>query len=150
MKLNKKKLGIIIIIIALFIIIVCLFIKRDKILLCEFKESNEINITNITIKVYDKLSKYSVNYLYQYNEGYMDNVVDKYDSVNAYLGIINKKDGINFTIKQEGYNLEYNINLELDKINKEDYKLLEIEEITKLDNIKDIKKYYEDLGYTCE
>jgi cellulose biosynthesis protein BcsQ len=58
------------------------------------------------------MNKYYINYIYSYNEGYMDNVVDKYDSVNAYLNIINKKDGIKSTIKQEDYNLEYSIDLE--------------------------------------
>lgn len=147
----KKLLFLILFLIIIVIILVSFkFVNTNKSLSCELKDSNDINNTSVTVKVYDNISKYSINYLYNYNEGYMDNIVDKYDSVKAYLNIINKKDGINSNINQEGYKLEYSIDLELDKINKEDYKLLEIDEVTKLNSIKDIKKYYEDLGYICK
>lgn len=38
----------------------------------------------------------------------------------------------------------------MNKVSKDDYKLLEIEDIIKLKEKKDIIKYYEDLGYACK
>lgn len=151
MVMNKK---IIIFIIFFFIIvfgIIFLTTKRET-LVCNKTIKNKAYIEQVEVIIYynNKIKKYTLNKKYDYKEGFMDDVVDKYDNLNAYLNIINKKDGITSNIKQEGYILEYNVNILIDKAKKEDYKLLEIEDVIKVDKLKDIRKHYEDLGYVCK
>lgn len=46
--------------------------------------------------------------------------------------------------------VNYSIDIDLTEVKEEDYKLLNIIEIIKLKNKKEIKEYYEKQGFTCE
>ena len=68
----------------------------------------------------------------------------------SYVDLINKLDGVDANINQNKNETEYSINIDINKVSKDDYQLLEIEDIIKLKEKKDIIKYYEDLGYACK
>ena len=139
--LNKKRLFLIVLLLIIIIfIIIC--IRNNKKVVCNLNDKN----TSIKIDI-DRNKSVSSNYKYTYDK--MDNVVDKYDEVYSYLKFIKKRDGIKTSIKQEGYDLTYKIDIDLKKVNKKDYELLNISNIVKKSK-KSIKKYYKKLGYTCK
>ena len=67
----------------------------------------------------------------------------------SYVDLINKLDGVDANINQNKNEIEYSINIDINKVSKDDYQLLEIDKIIYLTD-KEVKEYYEDLGYACK
>lgn len=124
-------------------IILYFLLNKEKELVCVNKE----NDNKITYKII--LNK-KISISYDLNYKTMDEVVDNYDNVKAYLNIIKNNDGVETNIKQEEKNLSYSIDYDVKKINEKDYDLYGIKDIVKLKNNKDIIKYFEDMNYKCD
>lgn len=150
-KLKNKKIILVALALLIFIGII-IFINKTKTLECSKKVNNKIykEDINISIKYNKKIKEYYIKEDYSYNEGYMDNLVDAFDNKEIYLNNISKIDGVLTNINQDGYQYSYNISITLDKVNKKDYTLLDIDDVMKLDKLNSIKKYYEELGYSCK
>ena len=127
-------------------IILYFMLNKERELVCVNKE----NDNKITYKVVFKKNIKSLNIDYDLNYKTMDEVVDNYDNVKAYLDIIKKNEGVITNIEQEGKNLTYYINYDIKKINQKDYDLYGIKDIVKLNNEKDIIKYFNDKKYECK
>ena len=140
---NNKK---VVLLISLIIILSLSFgifylIKFNKTVTCELNKNNY----NIVIN----LDKNNINFDYKYSFNTIEESVNKYDMISSYIDFIVKLDGVKSSIKQNKNIMEYSINIDINKITKDNYKLLEIDKVIGLDN-KEIIKYYEDLGYTCK
>lgn len=148
----KNKKIIVFILILLVLISLIIFSGRTNTLECSKSLKNKIysEVINISLEYNKKIKKYELNEKYNYKEGYMDNLVDAFDNKKNYLNNISKIEGVSSNINQDGYQYDYIINITLDKINKKNYSLLDIDEVMKLDKLKNIKKYYEELGYSCK
>ena len=143
MKIKKKFLILIIILFIILCVVFCYLFNNKKELICV----NEKNDNIITYKII--LNK-KINISYDLNYKTMDEVVDNYDNVKAYLDIIKNNDGVETNIKQEEKKLSYSIDYDVKKINEKDYDLYGIKDIVKLKNNKDIIKYFEDMNYKCD
>lgn len=147
MKTNKKYIIIILLLTFIIVSIILYFLlDKEKELVCVNKENNN----KITYKVVFKKNIKSLNIDYVLNYKTMDEVVDNYDNVKAYLDIIKKNEGVLTNIKQEEKKLTYYINYDIKKINEKDYDLYGIKDIVKLNNEKDIIKYFNDKKYECK
>lgn len=142
---TKKKYVIIILLLTFIIVSIILYflLNKEKELVCVNKE----NDNKITYKII--LNK-KISISYDLNYKTMDEVVDNYDNVKAYLNIIKNNDGVQTNIKQEEKKLSYSIDYDVKKINEKDYVLYGIKDIVKLKNNKDIIKYFEDMNYKCD
>ena len=143
MKIKKKFLILIIILFIILCVVFCYLFNNKKELICV----NEKNDNKITYKIV--LNK-NISISYDLNYKTMDEVVDNYDNVKAYLDIIKKNEGVLTNIKQEEKHLSYDINYDIKKINEKDYDLYGIKDIVKLNNEKDIIKYFNDKKYECK
>lgn len=109
----------------------------------------ELDKSNYNSQIYYKLNEnIKINYNHEFIT--MDNAVDKYDEINNYLKLINNIDGVETNIEQEKLKLNYFININLEKISKDDYELLDINNILESNRKKEIIEYYEKQGYTCK
>ena len=59
----------------------------------------------------------------------------------SYVDLINKLDGVDANINQNKNEIEYSINIDINKVSKDDYQLLEIDKIIYLTD-KEVKEYY--------
>lgn len=143
MKVKKKFLILIIILFIILCVVFCYLFNNKKELICV----NEKNNKKITYKIVLN-NRISINYDLNYKT--MDEVVDNYDNVKAYLDIIKNNDGVETNIKQAEKNLSYKIDYDIKKINEKDYDLYGIKDIVKLKNNKDIIKYFQDKNYKCD
>ena len=141
MKLNKSIL-LVIISAILIITLICLFNKKNNVL-CELNK----NLINTKINI--ELNK-NITFTYNYNFDTMDETVDKYDNINSSLKRVNNLNGVTSNIEQLEKKVNYSINIDLKKVKEEDYKTLNIAEIVKLKDKKEIIRYYEKQGFTCE
>ena len=109
----------------------------------------ELDKSNYNSQIYYKLNE---NIKINYNHEFiiMDNAVDKYDEINNYLKLINNIDGVETNIEQEQLKLNYYININLNKISKDNYELLGIKDLMKNKIKKDIISYYEKNNYSCK
>ena len=121
-------------------------LNKERELVCVNKE----NDNKITYKVVFKKNIKNLNIKYDLNYKTMDEVVDNYDNVKAYLDIIKKNEGVITNIEQEEKSLKYNVNYDIRKINEKDYDLYGIKDIVKLNNKKDIIKYFSNKEYVCK
>lgn len=142
MKLNNKLLYLILGVILICILLLCLFNKKKNVI-CELK-NNSLN-TKINVEL-NKNITFTYNYLFDN----MDETVDKYDNVNSYLKRINKLDGVKSNIEQEEKNVNYSVYINFTQVKEDNYKILNITEIIKLKDMKEIMEYYEKQGFTCE
>lgn len=141
MKLNKKTLLVIISIILVITLI--LLLNRKNNILCE------LNKNSIKEKINVELNK-KIIFTYNYKFDTMDETVDKYDSINSNLKRIKEIEAVHTNIEQIEKNINYSINIDLTKVKDNDYKILNITEIIKLKEKKEIIEYYEKQGFTCE
>ena len=147
MKTNKKYIIIILLLIFIIVSIILYFmLNKERKLVCVNKE----NDNKITYKVVFKKNIKNLNIKYDLNYKTMDEVVDNYDNVKAYLDIIKKNEGVITNIEQEEKSLKYNVNYDIRKINEKDYDLYGIKDIVKLNNKKDIIKYFSNKEYVCK
>ena len=147
MKTNKKHIIIIFLSILIIVSIIMYFmLNKERKLVCV----NKINDKKITYKILFKKNIKNLNIKYDLNYKTMDEVVDNYDNVKAYLDIIKKNEGVITNIEQEEKKLTYYINYDMKKINQKDYDLYGIKDIVKLNNEKDIIKYFNDKKYECK
>lgn len=147
MKTSKKYIIIIFLSILIIVsIILCFMLNKERELVCV----NKINDNKITYKIVFKKNIKNLNIKYDLNYKTMDEVVDNYDNVKAYLDIIKKNEGVITNIEQEEKKLTYYINYDMKKINQKDYDLYGIKDIVKLNNEKDIIKYFNDKKYECK
>lgn len=109
----------------------------------------ELDKNNFNSQIYFKLNE---NIKINYNQEFitMDNAVDKYDEIKDYLKLINNIDGVETNIEQEQLKLNYYININLNKISKDDYELLGIKDLMKNKTKKDIISYYEKQSFECK
>lgn len=141
---NKKK---VIVLLILLIIVLSLsfeifyLINSNKTVTCELNKDNY----NIVIN----LDKNNINFDYKYNFDTIEKSVDKFDMMSSYIDFIIKLDGVEASINQNKNIMEYSINIDINKVSKDNYRLLEIDKVVNLSN-KDKIKYYEDLDYTCK
>jgi len=158
----KKSLNIkifkilVVLLIIVFLIYLTLFIYKFM------KQENLKCSINVSQIKYTKKSEFDIilknnkiqsmkeNVSYIYNKGYLDDATDMYDNINSFYKIIKEKNGIKTFLEQKNHNIIYSLQLDIKEINKNNYKLLEIEDIIKLKEKKDIIKYYEKQGYTCK
>lgn len=141
MKLNKKIL-LILISIILIISLICLLNKKNNVL-CE------LNKDSINTKINIELNK-NITFTYEYLFDTMDKTIDKYDNVNTYLKRVNNLNGVTSNIEQLEKKVNYSIDIDLTKVKEEDYKTLNIAEIVKLKDKKEIIEYYEKQRFICE
>lgn len=146
MKIKKKYLLILVLLLIIISIMLLFVINNKKEITCISTNKNN----NITYNIYlkNKISKINIEYNLNYET--MDEVVDKYDNVNAYLNLIKKNNGVTTNIIQENKNLKYNISYDLNSINNKEYDLYGIKDIVSLKNKKDIIKYFEEMNYICD
>lgn len=147
MKTNKKYVIMMLLLTFIIVSIILYFmLNKERELVCVNKE----NDNKITYKVVFKKNIKNLNIKYDLNYKTMDEVVDNYDNVKAYLDIIKKNEGVITNIEQEEKSLKYNVNYDIRKINEKDYDLYGIKDIVKLSNEKDIIKYFNDKKYECK
>lgn len=144
MKLNKKIIILYISLVFLIIgIILFCVLNNVKKVYCQI--NNENNKSQINIKLNKSIKTY-----YNYSFDTMDSVVDKYDDFKKYLNLINNIEGVETDIEQEELKLNYYININLNKISKDDYELLGIKDLMKNKTKKDIISYYEKQSFECK
>lgn len=147
MKTNKKYVIMMLLLTFIIVSIILYFmLNKERELVCVNKE----NDNKITYKVVFKKNIKNLNIKYDLNYKTMDEVVDNYDNVKAYLDIIKKNEGVITNIEQEEKSLKYNVNYDIRKINEKDYDLYGIKDIVKLNNKKDIIKYFSNKEYVCK
>ena len=147
MKTSKKYIIIIFLSILIIVSIILYFmLNKERELVCV----NKINDNKITYKIVFKKNIKNLNIKYDLNYKTMDEVVDNYDNVKAYLDIIKKNEGVITNIEQEEKKLTYFMNFDMKKINQKDYDLYGIKDIVKLNNEKDIIKYFNGKKYECK
>lgn len=141
---NKKKIVLLttLIVILLLSFIIIYLINTNKVVTCK------LNKDNYNAIVYIDKDNY-INFDYKYSFDTIEDSVNKYDMMTSYIDFITKLDGVDANINQNKNEMEYSINIDTNKISKDDYKLLEIDKIIDLSN-KEIIKYYEELEYTCK
>lgn len=141
---NKKKIVLLttLIVILLLSFIIIYLINTNKVVTCK------LNKDNYNAIVYIDKDNY-INFDYKYSFDTIEDSVNKYDMMTSYIDFITKLDGVVVNINQNKNEMEYSINIDTNKISKDDYKLLEIDKIIDLSN-KEIIKYYEELEYTCK
>lgn len=134
------------------ILLTFIILNKDNNITCKYEEKREQYTRNVVVNItFDgKLLNYSQSEIYNYKEGYMDILIDKYDNTKTYLEFVSKNTGVKTDITQDGYILKYDINTVLSKNKKVDYELLGIGELKKLNSKEDIINYYTELKYTCE
>lgn len=150
---NKKTIFILIgVIILISILLIVLLSKKTTEITCTINEKEDIYTMDIEINILleDRIVNYKKSNVYQYKKGYKDELVDKYDNVKKYFNYLDKNIDIKTNLVEEEYILKYDYEVNIDKIDKDNYKLVEIEDIIKLKEKKDIIKYYEKQGYTCK
>jgi len=142
---DKKRIILIFMLTVILIIgsILLVISINNKKIYCELDKSN------YNSQIYYKLNE---NIKINYNHEFiiMDNAVDKYDEINNYLKLINNIDGVETNIEQEQLKLNYYININLNKISKDNYELLGIKDLMKNKIKKDIISYYEKNNYSCK
>lgn len=147
MKTNKKYVIMMLLLTFIIVSIILYFmLNKERELVCV----NKINDNKITYKIVFKKNIKNLNIKYDLNYKTMDEVVDNYDNVKAYLDIIKKNEGVITNIEQEEKKLTYYMNYDMKKINQKDYDLYGIKDIVKLNNEKDIIKYFNDKKYECK
>ena len=141
---NKKRIVLVLAIIFLLLISVLIvyLINSNKTITCELSKDNYSTVIYIDNDNF-------INFDYKYSFDTIEDSVNKYDMMISYIDFISKIDGIDANINQNKNEMEYSINVDINKVSKDDYKLLEIDKVIDLSN-SEIKKYYEDLGYSCK
>lgn len=145
MNINKKIILLIFISIILLIVGSLLFIisNKNKKIYCELEKKNYKSQINLNL---DESIKINYDYVFES----MDNAVDKYDEIKSYLKLIDNIDGVDTNINQEELKLNYFININLNKVSKKDYDLLDIKDLMNNNTKKDIINYYEKINYSCK
>lgn len=140
---NKKKIVLLITLVVILILFFIIFylINTNKAVICELNNDNYQSVIYI--------EKDEINFDYKYSFDTIEDSVNKYDMMSYYVELITKIDGVESSINQNKNIMEYSIKIDINKISKGDYKLLEIDKVIDLSN-KEVIKYYEDLGYTCK